>query len=150
MKNIVIELKSETPFEFVISKALNDFIIDIKDFYWIDVYEDKITVSKQGYNTSTLEKIILETRNLVNNILKKQIRDAIISTYQYTFAKTGDLTSRIEVISTNPDADSHWGASHAFYVDRTGKYPEYMIVKRIALLNEITATQNDYSTRMHK
>lgn len=48
---------------------------------------------------------------------------------------TDDIINRVKTITMNPNADSHWGANHAFYNDRTGKYPEHKIVERIVMLN---------------
>lgn len=150
MNNIVIELKSERSFEFDIAKALKDFIVDKSNFYHIFVYKDKIVVTEEGYNTPPINKVIFKTNNLVNNPLKKQTKDAIVSIYQYTFMATGDIIKRVKTIMMNPDADSHEGASHAFYNDGTGKYPEHKIVKRIVMLNNKDEIQNDKSTEKIK
>lgn len=150
MNNIVIELKSEKSFEFDIAKALKDFIVDKSNFYWIVVYKDKIVVKEEGYNTPPINLVIFKTNNLVNNFKKKQTRDAIVSIYQYTFMATDDIIKRVKAIMMNPNADLHQGASHAFYNDRTGKYPEHKIVKRIVMLNNENEIQNDKSTEKIK
>lgn len=151
MEQVDIELDSKKAFDFDIECALEDFVVDHTSFYHIYVWDDKITIEEQGYNTPTIKKVVFETKKLVNNMIVKQKRDAIVSIYQYTFLKNGELASRISMIMENPKADSHWGASHTFYHDRTGKYPEYTIVKRVILLNGEKSLEEDSQTnRFHR
>lgn len=150
-KNILIELNPERSFVFDIASALNDLMTDHTSYFHIYVKEDNITIEEEGYNTREVKRVVLDTKNLVDNFFKKQTRDAIVTTYQYAFAKNQELASRIDMIKSNPNADSHWGASHTFYHDRTGKYPEYMIVERIVFLNKINLmTENSQSNGFHK
>lgn len=151
MKRVDVELDSKTAFNFDIVSALKDFVVDHTSFYHIYVWDDKITVEEEGYNTPTIKKVVFETKKLVNNMIVKQTRDAIVSIYQYTFLKNGELASRISTIMENPKADSHWGASYTFYHDKTGKYPEYTIVKRVIFLNKGKSLEEDSQTNsFHK
>jgi len=151
MKQLDFELNPQKTVEFDIISSLKNFVDDHSSFYHINVYGDKITVEEQGYNTSAIKKIVFDTKKLKNGIITKQIRDAIVSIYQYVFYKNGELGSRISTILENPCADSHWGASHTFYHDRTGKYPEHMIVKRIMNLNEEKSLEENFQiNKFHK
>lgn len=81
-------------------------MLDRFGFYHISVWEDKITVEEQGYNTPTIRKIVFDTKKFTNN--DGQIKNAISEIYQYAFNKNQDLGHRINIIKSNPNADSHW------------------------------------------
>ena len=139
----IISLDSEKPFEYDVVKAINGLIDDKSLFYHIEVTEKGFCIEKQGYNTPALESVEFDTTQLINNEAFQQTRDAIVSAYQYTFAKTGDLESRLSVIDRQPLADTHNGSSHSFYHDRTGKYAESDIVARIKFLHQTEALENE-------
>lgn len=138
----IINLDSEKPFEYDVVKAINGLINDKYLFYHIEVTDKGFSIEKQGYNTPAIESIEFDTTQLIDDESLQQTRDAIVSAYQYTFAKTGDLERRLSVIDRQPLADSHIGSSHAFYHDRTGKYGESDIVDRIKFLHQTEALEN--------
>jgi len=135
-ESTVVKLDPTRAFQFDIVKVIHDLIDNKSDFYHINVTENSIVVEKQGYNTATIQSVTFDTTELVNDEYFTQTADAIFAAYQYTFGKTGDLNSRVGVIRDRSIADSHLGSSHAFYHDRTGKYPEETIVSRITLRGE--------------
>lgn len=140
MEQFNIELDYEH--EIDIANILENFMLDRYNYYHICVWKDKITVEEQGYNTPTIKKIAFDITKLANN--DGQIKNVISEIYQCAFNKNQDLEHRINMIKSNPNADSHWGASHTFYHDRTGLYPEYVIVDAILLLN-IEENDNNYT-----
>jgi len=123
-----VVLNSENAFEFDIARGLKELIDDMDSFYHIEVRDDLLTIEKQGYNTPSLASVQYDMSQLVKNEVLDQKKDAIREAYMYTFSKTGDLKSRVDALESKMFADSHDGASHAFYHDRTGKYPESEIV----------------------
>lgn len=129
-----VVLNPENAFEFDIARGLRELIDDKDNFYHIEVRGDLLTVGKQGYNTPTLESVEYDMSQLAENEVLNQKKDAIREAYMYTFAKTGDLNK-----SANP---------HAFYHDRTGKYPEEEIVAAIKKLNPELIKEE--STGMHR
>ena len=123
-----VVLNPENAFEFNIARGLKELIDDRDMFYHIEVRDDLLSIRKEGYNTSTLESVEYDMSKLIENEILHQKRDAIREAYAYTFGKTGDLKSRFAILQSKMFADSHDGSSHAFYHDRTGKYPEAEIV----------------------
>lgn len=114
--------------------ALKDFVDDKSLFYHIDYTDGKLTVTKEGYNGPELAKVNFDLSNLrivegPNGPFFEPVLEAITAAYTMIFKKTGEFKSRLEAIIKNPNADTHTGAGHAFYHDRTGKYPEHKIVE---------------------
>lgn len=116
-----VVLNSENAFEFDIARGLKELNDDRDKFYHIEVRGDLLSIGKQGYNTPTLESVEYDMSQFAENEVLNQKKDAIREAYMYTFVKTGDLKK-----STN---------EHAFYHDRTGKYPEEEIVAAIKSMN---------------
>lgn len=137
MKKIV--LNREDAFEFEIAKGLKELIVDMNSFYHINVTEDEITVGRQGYNTRDIDKVCFDMNNLQSNEVEDQKEAAIVSTYMYTFSKTGDLKKRLSDIY-NKAGDLNM---HTFYHDRTGRYPEDLIVNNIKFHHSVTFTKGN-------
>ena len=116
-----VVLNPENAFEFDIARGLKELINDRDSFYHIEVRDDLLSIGKQGYNTPTLESVEYDMSQLAENEVLNQKKDAIREAYMYTFAKTGDLAKATH--------------EHAFYHDRTGKYPEEEIVAAIKAMN---------------
>ena len=146
-KKSVIKLDPESIFEMEIAKRIKNFIgEDYDSFYHIFIVADKIIVEKQGYNTPAIDTIEFDTQALVNNELFMQTKDAIVSAYQYTFLKTGSLKEKM--VQSYPYSDLP--NTHAFYHDRTCKYPESDIIDRIMFLNKINSSVPEENISIHK
>lgn len=125
MKKII--LNGETAFEFEIARGLKELIVDSDSFYHINVTENEIAVGRQGYNTPDVETISFDMSDLQSDDIQDQKKDAIESAYVYTFSKTKDLEKRVSDVENNVRESD----THAFYHDRTGKYPEELIVSAV-------------------
>jgi len=144
-KKQTVILDPETAFEFEVARNLKKFLDDREMFYHIEVLDDLLSIRKEGYNTPPLDSIEFDMSQLIEDDLINHKFEAIREAYAYTFAKTRDLMSRVATLENKPFADSHDGASHAFYHDRTGKYPESEIAATF-----IKKQVNDENFGMHR
>ena len=132
-----IVLDPKKAFEFDVRAGVKNLIKkedgrnDIDAFYHIFVYEDKITIEKQGYNIPTYKMVEFDMSQLSEN----QKFDAVRAAYSSTFFTTHELVSRVSTVMENSLADSHNGASHTFYHDRTAKWRESEIASEIFRMN---------------
>ena len=126
VKRFVLDPKSS--FTDVISHVLGLFLDNRSAFYHINVRGDILSLEWQGFNTPPLRIVEFDMSKLEDS----QKKEAIMVVYFDTFSFVGDLENRVTTIQKNWMADSHNGASHAFYHDRTGLWEEHKIADAVA------------------
>lgn len=142
-------LNPENAFEFDVARGLKELIDDRDSFYHIEVRDNILSIRKEGYNTPALSSVEYDMSQLVKNEYIDQKKDAIRTAYSYTFSKVGDLIPRMTTLKSEMFADTHNGAKHAFYHDRTGEYPEYDIAAAIGFTNPDLFKDKE-NTGMHR
>ena len=142
---IKVKLNSNEAFEIHIAKELKEFI-DNKDLYYnIFVSSNKIIVTKQSSDIGNIDCIEFNTSTLRNDKGLDQVKQAVAAVYHYTFSKLGDLNGRCVSMKINQNASINEGTVHTFYHDKTGIYPESIILNEMFTLYKDADQMKIYS-----
>lgn len=142
-------IKLENIFELKLLNCLEKFVEE-NYFYCINIKHDIITLRKFDLEKAELNGMLqFDIEDLINNKYVNKKQEAIKLIYMYAFYKGHELHNRIESAElTTKNGNFKHSFSGAYYIDETGKYPEYNIALSIKYTNpEIYEEINKVSYR---